>query len=160
MQPKLIGLIAAGWSLFAMSVAAEPLASTLVGEWRCQPKEEGVTTFNWVVTDNLPGGWLVGNGYENGDLTSVETWSFNSEGQLIDRRQFSPMGAFIHLSVIERSETTLLSSGTAELRNGESVPIRHRLHKIEADQFEATWEADEGDGWIVVADEVCTLAVL
>lgn len=74
----------------------------------------------------------------------------------MERRQFSPMGAFIHLSVEERSEQALHSERSAELRDGSSISVRHRLLVINDDQFEATWEADEGDGWAVVANELCS----
>ncbi|MBD2028789.1 hypothetical protein [Leptolyngbya sp. NM1-A1] len=133
---------------------SEPLAQSLVGEWTCQPKN-GDAAFTWVVSDNLPGGWLIGEGYEDNSLSSVETWSFNSEGQLMERRQFASNGAFIQLSVVERSEETLSSHGELTRRDGESIPVQHFLRRINANQIEATWEVDEGSGWIVVADEVC-----
>lgn len=154
-QHRVIGIVTLMLSVTPLPSFAEPLAQSLIGEWICQPKEGGAA-FVWVVTDDLQGGWLIGEGYENNSLSSLETWSFNSEGQLMERRQFSSSGAFIQLSVVERGEETLSSSGEAIRRDGESVSVRHSLRKIDANQFEAIWEADEGNGWIVVANEICT----
>lgn len=154
MRHGVIGIVTLVLTLIPLPSSAEPLAQSLIGKWTCQPKEGGAA-FTWIVTDNLPGGWLIGEGYEDNSLSSVETWSFNSEGQLMERRQFSSSGAFIQLSVVERGEEALSSSGEATRRDGESVPVRHSLRRIDADQIEATWEADEGKGWIVVADEIC-----
>lgn len=133
---------------------SEPLAQSLVGEWTCQPKNSNAA-FTWIVRDKLPGGWLIGEGYEDNSLSSVETWSFNSEGQLMERRQFASNGAFIQLSVVERGEETLSSRGELTRRDGKSVPVRHSLRRIDANQIEATWETDEGSGWTIVADEIC-----
>ncbi len=155
MRRGIISIIILGLTLIPLPSLAEPLAQSLIGKWTCQPKEGGAA-FTWIVTDELPGGWLIGEGYEDNSLNSVETWSFNSEGQLMERRQFSSRGAFIQLSVVERGDETLFSSGEAILRDGGSVPVRHSLSIINANQLEAIWEADEGSGWIVVADEICT----
>jgi hypothetical protein len=140
--------------LIPLPSLSEPLAQSLIGEWTCQPKN-GDAAFTWIVSDNLPGGWLIGEGYENSSLSSVETWSFNSEGQLMERRQFASNGAFIQLSVVERGRETLSSRGELTRRDGEIVPIRHSLRRIDANRIEATWETDEGSGWAIVADEIC-----
>ena len=156
MWHRVIGIIPlAVLPLIPLPSLSEPLAQSLIGEWTCQPKD-GSTAFTWIVSDNLPGGWLIGEGYEDNSLSSVKTWSFNSEGQLMERRQFAANGAFIQLSVVERGEEALSSRGEATRRDGESVPVQHFLRRIYANQIEATWEADEGSGWIVVADEIST----
>ena len=154
MQHRITGLVTLMLTLIPLSSFAEPLAQSLVGEWTCQPKN-GDAAFTWIVSDNLPGGWLIGEGYEDNSLSSVETWSFNSEGQLMERRQFASNGAFIQLSAVERGEETLSSRGELTRRDGESVPVRHSLRRIDANRIEATWEADEGSGWTIVADEIC-----
>ncbi|OJJ26552.1 hypothetical protein BI308_05515 [Roseofilum reptotaenium AO1-A] len=86
-------------------------------------------------------GWLIGKGFEDNRLSSVETWSFNSEGQLMERRQFSSNGAFIELSVVERGQQNLSSRGQLTRRTGERVQIQHSLRKIDENHIEVTWEA-------------------
>ena len=144
-------------ALISVAATAEPLAGSLLGHWICAPKD-GSESFSWIVSEKLPGGWLVGEGVEDGELTSLETWAFNASGQLMERRQFSPAGAFIHLSVVERSSRTIRSSGRRTSRDGEVVAVRHRLHVLDTQHFEATWEANDGSGWRIVADEICSLS--
>jgi hypothetical protein len=73
----------------------------------------------------------------------------------MERRQFASNGAFIQLSVVERGEETLSSRGELTRRDGEIVPVRHSLRRIDANRIEATWETDEGSNWAIVADEIC-----
>ncbi|MEM9011409.1 MAG: hypothetical protein AAGE18_09285 [Pseudomonadota bacterium] len=141
-------------SLLGPPAWAEPPPAFLVGTWTCLPKAGG-PSFAWVVTEELPGGWLVGRGYESGVLTSLETWA-HDDGQLHDRRQFSPRGAYIELHVIARTEDTLLSQGRATERDGTTVRLQHRLTRIGDAAFEAVWQVGDGGGWRPVADEVCT----
>lgn len=154
MKRILLSTCPAAIALFSFATIAEPLAEALIGRWICAPKDGG-PSFAWVVSERLQGGWLVGEGFENGELTSLETWSFNPNGQLMDRRQFSPVGAYIHLSVVERSSQTILSHGQRTTREDDTVDVRHRLHVVDTNTFEATWEANDGSGWVIVADEVC-----
>ena len=137
------------------SALGEPLATDLLGTWACRPRN-GDASFTWVVDDRLPGGWLVGEGHEDGRPTSLETWAFTPDERLTERRQFTARGAFVRLSVVARGADSLSSEGEVTFRDGTRFPVRHRLRMIEAGRFEATWEADEGGGWTTVADEVCT----
>lgn len=140
---------------FGLPASAQdaPNASYMIGDWTCTPRAGG-PSFGWSVTEELPGGWIVARGYENGKLTSLETWS-HTEGRLDTRRQFSPEGRFIELRSVEPEGAKIVSIGQALQRDGSIVPLRHSLTRIGDDQLAAVWEADFGNGLDVVADEIC-----
>lgn len=133
---------------------AEPLAADLLGTWTCVPADGGAA-FRWTVTDELPGDWLVGRGFEDGQLTSLEAWAYDNRGRLMERRQFSPRGRFIELTVSDRTEDSLSSSGTALERDGTTFEVGHSLTILDQKRFEAVWQVRRGEQWSVVANEIC-----
>lgn len=148
-------LLATVAMLGAASAEAAPTAGDLIGTWSCRPTDGG-TAFAWIVSDDLGGGWLIGEGFENGALQSLDAWAYDDRGRLGDRRQFTATGAYVHLSVASRSPDGLQSNGTAVLVDGATLKVRHRLRRVAPGTLEATWQVLRDDTWQLHADEICT----
>lgn len=151
-------LLKAGVAAFSLSTPAvgltAPNASWFVGDWTCAAREGG-ESFRWRVSNDMPGGWLVGHAEENGEPTSIDVWAYDDSGELGIRLQFSSRGAIIELDSAIAGDDQLELRGEARFRDGRVVPLRERINFLNPDRFAAVWEADEGSGFEVVVDEIC-----
>jgi hypothetical protein len=103
----------------------------------------------------MAGGWLTGEGIEQGRRLSLDVWAYDNQGRLQTRRQFTPTGAVITMDVTERGAEHLRLEGMLTHRDGRSLRLRERIAFVADHHFDAMWEADEGSGWRIVVDETC-----
>ena len=134
----------------------EPLATDLIGTWVCRTSANE-TPLTWQVARGPSEGWLTGKGYLDGQQLSLETWAFNDQQQLEDRRQFAPQGVYIHMQVESRRDSTIVSTGHAMTRDDEQFPLRHTLTRQTPGELAVLWQIDrlQGDGLQVLSEERC-----
>lgn len=141
--------------LFAAPASAQIEADRFVGKWSCQP-EGDTPAFEWHVHKDLEGDWLVGQGYENKVLTSLDVWAFNKDGSLSTRRQFTPDGGFIVMNQTKSTPKGFKNEGSLTKRDGSVIKLTHYVSFTSPDSFKAVWQAIEDLGAIERIVETCT----
>ncbi|MEM9619921.1 MAG: hypothetical protein AAF936_18355 [Pseudomonadota bacterium] len=136
--------------------ASELVASNMVGRWQCSAKNNDMR-FDWIVKNGAPQGWLTGEVFFDDERAAFEGWAYDENGRLADRRQFGRDGRFVHMQVVQRAGSTLISEGSAYERDGSQRQLRHKVTMTEAGRLDVIWEVKRDEEYSVVTDEICVL---
>ena len=141
----------------ATESSATPAASALdyfKGTWTVALKSNPELSFRWSVREDLKGGWLVGVVEQNGERVSTDFW--REGGRKIERFAFTGGSLFVRIESPGWDSGRLVFNGVMSDKTGETK-VRETITRVNARQFRALWEMQDGEGrWVVFSDETCT----
>jgi hypothetical protein len=150
-----LALLVAGFfgAVASLSSAASPDLDYFKGKWVVTMKDNPKQAFDWMVREDLRGGWMVGVVEKNGEKVSTDFW--RQSGKRIERFAFTADGLFVKIESAGWESDRLVLTGIMSDRAGETK-IRETITRVNDRRFQALWEREGPEGkWTTFADEVC-----